>query len=116
MAKDKTRRGEPSRQRPAAVAVAVGGRPRQQGRVARQSARRAVAVPAAARRGGAARAPGYRASLVTRLRWIAAHMRLIGVDMDYYGGGFSELAEHGRELIGAAIIAESWAGELEARK
>lgn len=42
-------------------------------------------------------------------------MRLIGVDMDYYGG-FSELAEHGRELIGAAVIAESWAGELEARK
>ena len=42
-------------------------------------------------------------------------MRLIGVDMGYYGG-FSELAEHGRELIGAAVIAESWARELEASK
>jgi hypothetical protein len=74
-----------------------------------------VAVPAAARRGGAARAIGARSGLGERLRWIAAHMRLIGVDMGYYGG-FSELAEHGRELIGAAVIAESWARELEASK
>jgi hypothetical protein len=74
-----------------------------------------VAVPAAARRGGAARAIGTRSGLGKRLRWIAAHMRLIGVDMGYYGGK-GVLAEHGRELIGAAVIAESWARELEARK
>jgi hypothetical protein len=39
-------------------------------------------------------------------------MRLIGVDMEYYGG-FGPLAEHGRQLIGAAKIAESWACALQ---
>jgi hypothetical protein len=38
----------------------------------------------------AARALGTRAGLGTRLRWVADHMRLIGFDMDYYGG-FGEL-------------------------
>jgi hypothetical protein len=33
--------------------------------------------------------------------------------MDYYGGLDSETAEHGREMMGAAAIADSWADFLE---
>ena len=114
MAKNQTRRGEPSRQRPAAAAVAVGGRPRLQRGVARQSARRALAVPAAARRLGEARSPS-RATLATSLRWLAGHMSSIGERMQWLGG-FGPLGEHGQQLAGAAKIAHAWARELEARQ
>ena len=71
-----------------------------------------MAVSPATRRVGAARALGTRAGLVTRLRWLAGHMRLIGADMEYYGG-LGPLAVHGQQLLGAAKIAESWARELQ---
>jgi hypothetical protein len=41
-------------------------------------------------------------------------MERVAVDMEYLGG-FGELAAHGRELAGAALIARGWAGELRKR-
>ena len=39
---------------------------------------------------------------------LAHQMRAIGAKMEYYGG-FGEMAEHGREMQGAANIARTWA-------
>jgi hypothetical protein len=36
----------------------------------------------------------------------------IAVEMVYYGG-FSEWAQHSREIAGAGTIARQWAGEIE---
>jgi hypothetical protein len=35
----------------------------------------------------------------------------LGADMDYYGGT-GEIGDHGRELIGAALIAREWADKM----
>lgn len=52
-------------------------------------------------------------ALAIRLRLIADEMEQLGADIDYYGG-FSEWHKHGREMIGAAIIARQWSEEIEA--
>lgn len=50
--------------------------------------------------------------LVKQIRKVSEQMRDLGVNMDYYGG-FGVIAQHGREMVGAANIAEGWAKELE---
>jgi hypothetical protein len=40
-------------------------------------------------------------SIVERLRKLAAEMIDLGAEMEYFGG-FNAIAEHGRELVGAA--------------
>ena len=39
---------------------------------------------------------------------LAHQMRAVGAKMEYYGG-FGEMAEHGKELLGAANTARGWA-------
>lgn len=55
--------------------------------------------------------------LAAEMTDVATEMTEVATLMDYFGG-FSEIAEHGRELAGAAIIARNWAkhirGELHA--
>lgn len=51
--------------------------------------------------------------IAKRLRALADEMDGISVAMDYYGG-FSEWAQHGREIAGAGAIARQWADEIEA--
>jgi hypothetical protein len=46
--------------------------------------------------------------LVRRLRRVSEMMRQVGADMEYHGG-FGEIGEHGRCMIGASQMAKSWA-------
>lgn len=55
--------------------------------------------------------PPTRVQLASDLVRLAVGMERVAVDMEYLGG-FGELAAHGRELAGAALIARGWAGEL----
>lgn len=50
--------------------------------------------------------------LIQRLRDMAGDMINLGADMEHYGG-FSEIAQHGREMIGAGHIANEWADDIE---
>jgi hypothetical protein len=50
--------------------------------------------------------------IVERLRNLADDMDEVSVMMDYYGG-FTEWAQHGREIAGAGAIARQWADEIE---
>lgn len=50
--------------------------------------------------------------IALRLRQLANRMQRLGVQMDYFGG-FSETGKHGREMMGAAIIARQWAAQIE---
>lgn len=50
--------------------------------------------------------------LPSDLRRLAFEMQIIGEDMKY-AGGFSEIAQHGVELCGAASIALGWANGIE---
>ena len=45
--------------------------------------------------------------LVRRLARISNDMRMLGCDMEYYGG-FSNMGERGRQMQGAAHIAKGW--------
>jgi len=58
------------------------------------------------------RAPQTVPEIVGRLRALAVEMFWVGTAMDYFGG-FTELAVHGRELVGAAAIACQWADSIE---
>lgn len=53
--------------------------------------------------------------MARRLKRVSELMRAIGADMDYYGG-FGEMGEHGREMIGAAKIARGWADKMSASR
>ena len=59
--------------------------------------------------------PPTRAELSGDLVRLAVGMERAAVDMEYLGG-FGELAAHGRELAGAALIARGWAGELRRKE
>ena len=50
---------------------------------------------------------------MTRLRWLAGHLRHVGLDMIHVSA-FGSWETHGHQLLGAAKIAESWACEMEA--
>ena len=51
--------------------------------------------------------------LVTELRRVAQEMIDLGAKMDYFAGFDRETAFHGGELLGAGIIAQQWAEEIE---
>jgi len=54
----------------------------------------------------------FKEMAVTRLRILSAQMLDVGVFLDFYGG-FGEIGEHGREMIGASKIAAGWADGIE---
>ena len=49
--------------------------------------------------------------LVRRLRLTATTMLNLGADMNRYGG-MGEIGDHGREMIGAGLIAREWADKM----
>jgi hypothetical protein len=49
--------------------------------------------------------------IAKRLLVLSEAMISLGVDMDYYGG-FSQIGEKGRELVGAGVIARQWSQEI----
>jgi len=51
--------------------------------------------------------------IVNRLRELSEQMIQLGTEMDYYGGFNAEIAEKGKELAGAGMIANGWADEIE---
>lgn len=54
-----------------------------------------------------------REQLADRLRAISVEMINLGVEMEYYGG-LSEIAQHGKEMIGAGHLAAEWARGITA--
>ena len=50
--------------------------------------------------------------IVKRLRYLSEQMIQLGADMDYYSGFNAEIAEKGRQLVGAGMIADGWADEI----
>ena len=54
----------------------------------------------------------FREIAVKRLRWLSMEMLDVGELLDFYGG-FGEIGEHGREMIGASKIAAGWADGIE---
>ena len=54
----------------------------------------------------------FREILIGDLRLISERMKSIGLFMEFYGG-FGEIGEHGREMIGASKIAAGWADGIE---
>jgi hypothetical protein len=54
-----------------------------------------------------------RQDLVTELRRVGQEMIDLGAKMDYFAGFDSEIADKGRELLGAGMIAQQWAEEVE---
>ncbi|WP_205342219.1 hypothetical protein [Denitrificimonas caeni] len=52
-----------------------------------------------------------KAELASSLRALANQMRKVATEMDYYGG-FSVVAQHGKELFGASCIALDWADAI----
>lgn len=53
--------------------------------------------------------------IAKQLRRVSKAMVSLGVAMDYHGG-FSELGQHGRELVNAGLIAKEWAKGIEAAR
>lgn len=51
--------------------------------------------------------------LAAEIRRVAQEMINLGAQMDYFGGFHSEIAAHGREMLGAGMIAQQWAEEIE---
>ena len=49
--------------------------------------------------------------MVRRLARVSEDMRKLGADMDYYGG-FGLLGDRGREMLGAARMANGWIKHL----
>lgn len=111
MAKNKDRRSHPAAGVARAAALGVGKRRLRgaRGVAAAVPAGRGLGVPASPW-GVGQTPPG--ASLVTRLRWVASHMRCIGLDMVRVSA-FGPWEVHGQQLLGAAKIAEAWAAAME---
>ena len=55
------------------------------------------------------------AQLAARIFRVAKSMKNLGYEMEYFGG-FGEVGDRGREMIGAAVIARGWAIALSAKK
>lgn len=53
-----------------------------------------------------------RSEIIEGLKQISFDMIEIGTAMDYYGGS-SHVSDRGRELVGAGVMARSWAEEWE---
>jgi len=50
--------------------------------------------------------------LIIELRDLSAKMQSLGSSMEYYYG-LNEIGEKGRELLGAGLIANQWADQIE---
>ena len=48
-----------------------------------------------------------------RLRLLSQQMQDLGAAMEYTAGFDGEMAEHGKELLGAGLIASGWATAIE---
>ena len=48
-----------------------------------------------------------------RLRLLSEQMQDLGAAMEYTAGFDGAMAEHGKELLGAGLIANSWATAIE---
>lgn len=55
------------------------------------------------------------AQLAKRILRVANAMHKLGCEMEHLGG-FGEAGDHGREMIGAAVIARGWALVLSSKK
>lgn len=51
--------------------------------------------------------------LIYKLRLLAEQMQEVGSAMEYLGGFDGHLAEHGKEMFGAGLIAKGWADGIE---
>ena len=56
--------------------------------------------------------PATKEEIIIALRRVADAMELVGGSMEYYGG-LSDIARHGKEMLGAAQIARGWADGIE---
>tara|TARA_R110000803_G_scaffold158236_1_gene222548 strand:- start:171 stop:374 length:204 start_codon:yes stop_codon:yes gene_type:complete len=54
-----------------------------------------------------------RPQLIGALRKLADDMESLGAAMDYYGGFAAHIAEHGKEIMGASLVARGWADGIE---
>ena len=54
-----------------------------------------------------------RTEIITRLKLLHDEMLEVGTAMDYFGGFESDVAKHGRELVGASFVIESWVIGME---
>lgn len=52
--------------------------------------------------------------IAKKLKKLSETMIELGTAMDYYGGFDGQMVQHGRELVGAGLIAKSWAEDIEA--
>ena len=53
--------------------------------------------------------------IANRLRLLSQQMQDLGAAMEYTAGFDGAMAEHGKELLGAGLIANSWAKAIEAK-
>jgi len=54
-----------------------------------------------------------KADIIKELRYLSKRMISCGVAMDYYGGFAPNVADRGREMVGAGKIAAEWADDWE---
>jgi hypothetical protein len=53
--------------------------------------------------------------IARKLRRLSRQMIDVGTAMDYFGGFDGRMAEHGLELVGAGLVVEEWADEIDKR-
>lgn len=51
--------------------------------------------------------------LAKKLAKLSEKMIELGTAMDYYGGMNAEMAKHGKEMVGAGLIAKEWSEKIE---
>ncbi len=51
--------------------------------------------------------------LAQKIRELSMQMSEVATLIDYYGGFDAEMQQHAAELMGAALIAETWAEGIE---
>ena len=51
--------------------------------------------------------------IANRLRLLSQQMQDLGAAMEYTAGFDGSMAEHGKELLGAGLIASGWATAIE---
>ena len=51
--------------------------------------------------------------IARRLRLLSQQMQNLGAAMEYTAGFDGAMAEHGKELLGAGLIANGWATAIE---
>ena len=58
-------------------------------------------------------APPTPKEIAHRLRLLSQQMQDLGAAMEYTAGFDGAMAEHGKELLGAGLIANSWVKAIE---